>query len=82
MRKRYLVLTLVATALALAGCAALDQARLWGSEAAGRAVALECALSVTERQANLDAINGWLTANSVTGRAMALDCDGDGASDF
>ena len=68
--------------LLLPGCAQIDRARLYGAEVAGRAVALECALAIPERQANLAAINGWLLANNIVGRGTALDCDGDGAPDF
>lgn len=68
--------------VALAGCALVERARMYGAEAAARAVGLECALSITERKTNLDAVNGWLLANGMTARAVALDCDGDGASDF
>lgn len=68
--------------LLLSGCAVIDRARMYGAEAAGRAVALECALSKTEREKNLDAVNGWLLAQNITNRAVALDCDGDGISDF
>jgi len=68
--------------LALSGCALVERARMYGAQAAGQAVALECSLSQDERQKNLTAINGWLTAQSITARAVALDCDGDGASDF
>ncbi len=66
----------------LGSCSLVDRARMYGAEAAGRAVGLECALSTTERQKNLAAINGWLLANDMTSRAVALDCDGDGAPDF
>lgn len=71
-----------AVLLLLSGCAVTDRARMYGAEAAGRAVALECALSKTEREKNLDAVNGWLLAQNITNRAVALDCDGDGISDF
>ncbi len=67
---------------AVASCALLDQVRYVGAEAAGRAVAFECGLSLDERQKNLTAINGWLNGSGVTGRATAFDCDGDGSPDF
>ena len=70
---------LVATA---ASCALIEDARYASAEYAGRAVALECALSIEERKKNLVAINGWLLANLVTARAVAFDCNGDGMSDF
>ena len=76
------VIPSIAIVLLLGSCALLERARMYGAEAAGRAVALECSLSHTERQKNLDAVNGWLLANSVTGRAVALDCDGDALPDF
>ncbi len=76
------VIPSIAIALLLGSCALLERARMYGAEAAARAVALECSLSLDERQKNLDAINGWLLANGVTGRAVALDCDGDGTPDF
>ena len=76
------VIPSIAIVLLLGSCALLERARMYGAEAAGRAVALECSLSHTERQKNLDAVNGWLLANSVTGRAIALDCDGSGDPDF
>jgi len=66
----------------LGSCALVERARMYGVEAAARAVALECSLSHVERQKNLDGVNGWLLANNVTGRAVALDCDGDGIPDF
>ena len=72
----------IALLVLLGSCALVERARMYGAEGAGRAVALECSLSHTERQKNLDAVNGWLLANSVTGRAVALDCDGDGSPDF
>ena len=72
----------IAILLILGSCSLVERARMYGAEGAGRAVALECSLSQVERQKNLDAINGWLLANSVTGRAVALDCDGDGLPDF
>lgn len=75
--------TLLAVSLVLfSGCSAIDRARMYGAEAAGRAVALECALSFSERIKNLAAVNGWLVAQNITNRAVALDCDGDGVSDF
>lgn len=80
-----LVCTLTAsivTCTLLSSCALVERARIYGAEAAARAVGLECALSETERQKNLAAINGWLLANGMTSRAVALDCDGDGAPDF
>ena len=73
---------LAVVAVAMTGCALVERARMYGAEAAGRAVGLECALSIAERQANLDAVNGWLLAQGVTARAVSLDCDGDGVSDF
>ncbi len=69
-------------AVGFGACALVERARMYGVEAAARAVALECSLSIAERQKNLDGINGWLLANNVAGRAIALDCDGDGAPDF
>ncbi|KKL12743.1 hypothetical protein LCGC14_2532700 [marine sediment metagenome] len=76
------VIPSIAIVLLLSSCALVERARMYGAEAAARAVALECSLSQPERQKNLDAVNGWLLANSVTGRAVALDCDGDGTPDF
>ncbi len=72
----------IALLLLLGSCTLIDRARMYGAEAAGRAVALECSLSHVERQKNLDAVNGWLLANSVTGRAVALDCNAEGTPDF
>ena len=72
----------IALLVLLGSCALVERARMYGAEGAGRAVALECSLSQPERQKNLDAVNGWLLANNVTGRAVALDCDGDGLPDF
>ena len=66
----------------LGSCAVAERARMYGVEYAARAVLLECALSLAERKQNVDGINGWLLANSTTARALALDCDGDGMSDF
>ena len=68
--------------LTLGSCTLLERARMYGAEAAARAVAFECSLSLDLRRENLNAINGWLLANNVTGRAVALDCDGDGTPDF
>jgi len=77
-----IVIAAIILVLAAASCTLVDRARMYGAEAAGRAVALECALSVDERKKNLVAINGWLAAQDVTNRAVALDCDGDGMPDF
>ena len=82
MTKIYALALLIVILLPVASCALVERARMYGAEAAGRAVALECSLSHVERQKNLDGINGWLLANNVTGRAVALDCDGDGSPDF
>ncbi len=72
----------IGLALTLTGCGAIDQIRYTTAEIAGRAIVIECALSADFRKQNLNAINGWLTTNVYTPRAMALDCDGDGSSDF
>ncbi len=82
IKKVPIAVVAVAIAIGAGSCAAVEKFRMWGSEAAGRAVALECSLSLVERTANLTAINGWLLSNNVTARAIALDCDGDGAPDF
>lgn len=82
MRKRTIGAIAAVVVVGAGSCALIEQARYVGAEVAGRAVALECALSIDERKANLAAINGWLLANNVTARAIALDCDGDGQSDF
>ena len=66
----------------LAGCSFVDQIRYTAAEIAGRAIVIECSLSMTERAANLSAITGWLATNNHTPRALALDCNGDGAADF
>ena len=66
----------------LGGCAVVAKARLIAAEGAGRAVVAECSLSERERTRNLQAVNGWLMAGSYPYRALALDCDGDGTSDF
>lgn len=68
--------------LGFTGCALVDQGRLVAAEGAGRALIVECALSQSERLKNLTAINAWLMAEGYSHRAMALDCDGDGAPDF
>ena len=72
----------LAVALGIGSCALVDEIRYVGAEAAGRAVAFECGLSLQERQKNLTAINGWLNGSGVTARATAFDCDGDGVPDF
>ena len=72
----------IALLVLISSCALLERARMYGVEAAGRAVALECSLSHVERQKNLDGVNGWLLANDVKSRAVALDCDGDGSPDL
>ena len=72
----------VALAAGLSGCSFIDGIRYPAAEYAGRLVLVECALSLTQRSANLSAINGWLASTNRTPRAIALDCDGDGASDF
>ena len=69
-------------AVGIGSCAAIEELRYVGAEAAGRAVAFECGLSLDERQKNLTAINGWLNGSGVTARATAFDCDGDGSPDF
>jgi len=68
--------------LFLSACSFVEKVRYYSAEVAGRAVALECALSPEERMKNLAAINGWLAAANVTNRATAFDCDGDGSPDF
>jgi len=82
MKKYKTQIAIAVAVLFLGSCALVERARMYGVEAAARAVALECSLSHAERQKNLDGINGWLIANNVTGRAIALDCDGDGNPDF
>ena len=82
IRTPTIVIAAVALVLTTASCTLVDRARMYGAEAAGRAVALECALSLTEREKNVAAINGWLASQDVTSRAVGLDCDGDGFSDF
>ena len=66
----------------LPGCSLVDQIRYTTAEYAGRLVVVECALSLTQRSANLSAINGWLATANHTPRATAFDCDGDGQPDF
>ena len=66
----------------LPGCSLVDQIRYTAAEYAGRLVVVECSLSLTQRSANLSAINGWLATANHTPRAIALDCDGDGQPDF
>lgn len=68
--------------LALGACAVVEQARIVAADVAGRAVVTECSLSQRERIKNLAAVNPWLTVEQYPHRAVALDCDGDGASDF
>ena len=82
MKKLLLAILFAGLATGAVSCALIERARMYGTEAAARAVALECSLSQPERQKNLDGINGWLLANDMTGRAVALDCDGDGTPDF
>jgi hypothetical protein len=69
-------------AIAIAGCALVEQGRLVAAEGAGRAAVVECALSIDERTKNLAAVNGWLMGEGYAHRAGALDCDGDGSADF
>ena len=66
----------------LPGCSLVDQIRYTAAEYAGRLVVIECSLALTQRAANLSAINGWLATANHTPRATAFDCDGDGAPDF
>ena len=66
----------------LSGCSIIDQVRFTAAEYAGRLVVVECSLSLTQRSANLSAINGWLATANHTPRATAFDCDGDGTPDF
>lgn len=75
--------TAVAVALVvLGGCAVVEKGRLVGAEYAGRAIIAECSFSRVERTKNLAAVNAWLQVEQYVHRAVALDCDGDGASDF
>ncbi len=74
-------LAIVAAAF-LPGCTFIDQVRYTAAEYAGRLVVVECSLSLTQRSANLSAINGWLAAANHTPRATAFDCDADGQPDF
>jgi len=82
MRTPIIVIATVVLVLLTASCALIEKARYAGAEYAGRAVALECALSLDEREKNLIAVNGWLLANNITSRAVAFDCDADGSPDF
>lgn len=66
----------------LTGCTVVEKVRLIAAEGAARAVVAECALSRSERSKNLTAVNVQLMAGEYPHRALALDCDGDGASDF
>lgn len=67
---------------AATGCEYLSTARLYAGKGVARAVEGECALSTSQRQANVDAINADLSSRGSIARAVALDCDGDGAPDF
>ena len=75
------ILAIIAAAF-LSGCTFIDSVRYTAAEYAGRLVVVECSLSLTQRSANLSAINGWLATANHTPRATAFDCDGDGAPDF
>jgi len=75
--------TLAVVALPIVpACSFVDELRYTAAEIAGRAIVIECSLSMTERAANLSAITGWLATNNHTPRALALDCNGDGTADF
>lgn len=71
-----------ASLLIFSGCTLVDKGRLIAAEGVGRAVVTECALSTFQRNLNLKAVNLWLLAGEYPHRAKALDCDGDGTSDF
>lgn len=73
---------LASFALLLGGCAQLTALQNYGAQGAARAVMAECTLSPLVRQQNLSAVNGALVEQGSAARATALDCDGDGASDF
>lgn len=77
--------TIIAIAISgviLGGCALVDRGRIAAAKGAGYAVVVECALADAERKKNLQAVNAWLAGEQHPHRAVALDCDGDGASDF
>ncbi len=63
-------------------CSAVDRVRDFSGEQVARAVEVECALSIAERQRNLEAVNRGLAARGLASKATALDCDGDGAPDL
>ena len=66
----------------LGGCAVVEKSRMVAAEGFGRAVVAECSISRAERIKNLAAVNAWLMGGEYPHRAVALDCDGDGSSDF
>ncbi len=82
MNKALAITALVALGLGVAGCEVYERFRYYGEEAAGRAVAFECSRAISERQQTVNAVNAWLIASQVKGRAVALDCDGSGTPDF
>ncbi len=82
MSAKSLSILAIALPALLGGCSFIDGIRYTAAEYAGRLVVVECALSLTQRSANVSAINGWLATANHTPRATAFDCDGDGGPDF
>lgn len=78
MKKLLLILPL---GFLLGACDLLQEGRGYAGEGTAYAVISECSLSASQRRQNLDAINDSLAEQGRPERAVALDCDGDGAPD-
>ena len=85
---KHLYIALIA--FGLSGCAdTLENAAQIYEQGGEKAVSLtsrllnvECARTEARRKAYLEAVNAKQAERGKTPRAMAMDCDGDGASDF
>ena len=79
------IFAIAAIALGLSACAdvsdILDQGRPHAANAAAEAVLALCALPISERQANAEALAAELLGKESAAQ-VTLDCDGDGLPDF
>lgn len=82
MRRLITTAAVLALGLAAAGCEQLMVAQHYGAAAGGRLLIAECQLSPGTRQLNRDAVTAAAGELGSPARAVAQDCDGDGAPDF
>lgn len=73
---------IIAIALILPACTALETVREYSAEAAYRLLRTECQLSISQRGLNARAVDRIAKEKNEPYRAIAQDCDGDGKPDF